>query len=89
MDEVREILRYHHYSIRTEQAFVSWILQFFRFNGKLHPKKMDKPEIERFLSRHVLYRFAIRYKVHGYGTAHCRTFRSDRCETVLNSVALA
>jgi hypothetical protein len=36
MDQVREVLRYHHYAIRTEQAYVSWILQFSRFNGKLN-----------------------------------------------------
>ena len=49
MDQVREVLRYHHYSIRTEQAYVSWILQFIRFNAKRHPTEMGKPEIERFL----------------------------------------
>jgi Phage integrase, N-terminal SAM-like domain len=50
MDQVREILRYHYYAIRTEQANVSWILQFIRFNGKHHPTQMGKPEIDRFLS---------------------------------------
>jgi hypothetical protein len=50
MDQVREVLRYHHYAIRTEQAYEGWILQFIRFNGKRHPTQMGKPEIERFLS---------------------------------------
>ncbi len=26
MDQVREVLRYHHYAIRTEEAYVKWIL---------------------------------------------------------------
>ena len=50
LGQVREVLRYHHYAIRTEKAYVSWILQFIRFNGTRHPREMGKPEIERFLS---------------------------------------
>lgn len=58
MDQVREVLRYHHYSIRTEEAYVRWILQFIRFHNKKHPKILGKEEIESFLSylateRHV------------------------------------
>jgi hypothetical protein len=56
LDQVREVLRYHHYAIRTEQAYVSWILQFIRFNGKRHPMEMGKPEIERFLSHLAMNR---------------------------------
>ncbi len=50
MDQVREVLRYHHYAIRTEGAYVKWILAFIRFNQKRHPKEMGKAEIEAFLS---------------------------------------
>ena len=50
MDQVREVLRYHHYSIRTEEAYVRWILQYIHFNNKQHPKDIGKNEIERFLS---------------------------------------
>ena len=50
MDQVREVLRYHHYSIRTEQAYVKWILSFIRFNNKRHPQELGKLEIEAFLS---------------------------------------
>ncbi len=58
MDQVREVLRYHHYSIRTEKAYVRWILQFIHFHKKQHPKNLGKSEIEAFLSylaseRHV------------------------------------
>lgn len=31
MDQVREVLRYHHYAWRTEQAYMKWILAFIRF----------------------------------------------------------
>ncbi|VAX05237.1 hypothetical protein MNBD_GAMMA26-374 [hydrothermal vent metagenome] len=42
LDQVRDVLRYHHYAIRTEKAYVSWILQFIRFNSTRHPKEMNK-----------------------------------------------
>jgi site-specific recombinase XerD len=50
MDQVREVLRYHHYAYRTEQAYLKWIVQFIRFNGRRHPKELGKADIERFLS---------------------------------------
>jgi integron integrase len=50
MDQVREVLRYHHYSIRTEQSYMKWILAFIRFNGRQHPEKLGKQHIEAFLS---------------------------------------
>ena len=51
MDQAREVLRYYHYSYRTEQSYSSWILQYVKFyGGKTHPKDMGKNEVERFLS---------------------------------------
>ncbi|WP_299980445.1 integron integrase [Desulfobacula sp.] len=50
LDQVREVMRYHHYAIRTEQTYTKWILDYIRFNGTRHPQEMGKPEIERFLS---------------------------------------
>lgn len=56
MNQVREVLRYHHYAIRTEQSYVQWILKFIKFNGTRHPKEMGKPEIEGFLSHLAINR---------------------------------
>ncbi len=59
MDQVRVVLRYHHYAYKTEQAYCSWILRYIRFYGdKTHPESLDKNNVERFLShlatkRHV------------------------------------
>ena len=39
-----------HYSIRTEEAYVSWIKRFILFHGKRHPLEMGEDEITRFLS---------------------------------------
>lgn len=50
MSQIREVLRYHHYSIRTEEAYLRWIKQFIHFNGTRHPKDMGKKEVERFLT---------------------------------------
>ena len=39
MDQVREVLRYHHYAYRTEQTYCQWILRYIKyFGGKTHPK---------------------------------------------------
>jgi integron integrase len=47
---VREAIRIRHYSIRTEEAYVSWIKRFILFHGKRHPLEMGDDEITRFLS---------------------------------------
>ncbi len=46
LDQVRDQIRLRHYSIRTEQAYVSWIKRYILFHGKKHPKDLDKAEIE-------------------------------------------
>ncbi len=50
MLQVRELLRLRHYSIRTEQAYVHWILEFINFHGTKHPKIMSAKEIQCFLT---------------------------------------
>ena len=51
MDQVREVLRYYHYSYKTERTYSSWILRYIKFYGsKTHPKDMGKDQVERFLS---------------------------------------
>ena len=47
---MQEVMRYHHYAIRTEQTYIKWILDYISFNGTRHPREMGKPEIERYLS---------------------------------------
>lgn len=56
LDQLREVLRYHHYSIRTEEAYVKWVVRYIRFNNTRHPREMGKPEIERFLSHLAINR---------------------------------
>ena len=50
LDQVREVIRVKHYSIRTEEAYVQWIKRFIFFHGKRHPREMGPMEIEAFLT---------------------------------------
>ena len=50
LDQVRQAIRRNHYSIRTEEAYVNWIKRYIFFHHKRHPKDMDTPEIEAFLT---------------------------------------
>ncbi|MEP6998810.1 MAG: integron integrase [Betaproteobacteria bacterium] len=50
LDQVRDRIRFRHYSIRTEQAYLDWIKRFIRFHGKRHPSTMGAAEVERFLT---------------------------------------
>ncbi len=51
MDQVREVLRYHHYAYRTEQTYCQWILRYINyFGGRTHPKLLGAKNIEAFLS---------------------------------------
>jgi len=50
LDQVRDIIRLKHYSIRTEKAYLNWIRRFILFHNKRHPKEMGSYEIEAFLT---------------------------------------
>jgi integron integrase len=50
LDQLRERIRYLHYSIRTEQAYVHWVRAFVHFHGMRHPSELGGPEVEAFLS---------------------------------------
>jgi len=58
MDQVREVLRFHHYAYNTEKSYISWILKYIRFHNKKHPKDMGKQDIEAFLSHLAINRTA-------------------------------
>ncbi len=50
LDQVRDVVRRRHYSIRTEQAYIHWIKRFILFHGKRHPRQMGAREVEAFLT---------------------------------------
>jgi hypothetical protein len=50
LDQVREVIRIKHYSIRTEQAYVQWIRRHIIYHGRRQPKELGAPELSAFLS---------------------------------------
>ena len=50
LDQMREMFRTRHYSIRTEQAYVHWAKRFILFHRKRHPNTMREPEIAQYLT---------------------------------------
>ena len=56
IDQVRNVLRLKHYSIRTEETYVGWIKRFiFHFN-KRHPVSMGEVEVESYLTHLAVVR---------------------------------
>ena len=50
LDQMRDVLRLKHLSLRTEKAYISWVKRFILFHEKRHPKDMGASEIRDFLS---------------------------------------
>jgi site-specific recombinase XerD len=58
LDQVRDKIRFKHYSLSTENTYLSWIKQFIVYHGKRHPVDLGAAEVEQFLTylatqRHV------------------------------------
>ncbi|MBN4054506.1 integron integrase [Nitrospira defluvii] len=50
LDQLRDVIRLRHYSIRTETAYTQWVKRFIFFHNKRHPKEMGRLEVEAFLT---------------------------------------
>jgi len=50
LDQLRERIRYSHYSLRTEKTYVHWARRFIRFHGLRHPRTLGGPDVEKFLT---------------------------------------
>jgi len=49
VDRVRSEIRVRHYSIRTEEAYTSWIRRYIQFHRR-HPRDLDGDDLNRFLT---------------------------------------
>jgi hypothetical protein len=49
LDQVRDVTRRNHYSIRTEEAWVNWITRFIIFHNKRHPKDLGTAAVAAVL----------------------------------------
>jgi integron integrase len=54
LDQVRERIRYLHYSLSTEKTYLHWVKFFVRWHGRTgvmrHPREMGVREVEAFLT---------------------------------------
>jgi len=50
LDNVRDKIRFKHYSISTERTYIHWIKCYIFFHNKKHPIEMGKLEIEQYLT---------------------------------------
>jgi hypothetical protein len=55
LDRMRERIRYFHYSLKTEKAYLYWVRFFIRWSatqpgGMRHPRDMGVQDVEAFLS---------------------------------------
>ena len=55
LDQVREVLRVKHYSLRTEGSYVQWARRFLKFHRDRagvwkHPRKLGATEVVAFLN---------------------------------------
>jgi integron integrase len=50
LEQVRERVRYLHYSLSTEKAYIYWVRWFVRFHHLRHPRDMGAAEAKAFLT---------------------------------------
>jgi site-specific recombinase XerD len=50
LDEVRNVARLKHLSLKTEKAYAHYIRQFILFHNKRHPLEMGSDEVRAYLT---------------------------------------
>ena len=50
LDQLRQQIRYLHYSRRTEYAYEYWVRSFIRYHGLRHPAELGRADVEAFLT---------------------------------------
>lgn len=50
LDQMRDVMRLKHYSIRTERSYCDWVERFIRYHGMRHPHEMREAEVTEFLT---------------------------------------
>ena len=50
MQQLRDGIRFRHYSLRTEKTYSHWVRRYIVFNGMRHPSQMGAAEVTAFLS---------------------------------------
>ena len=50
LDQVRDVARFRHLSLRTEETYRSWIKRYILFHQKRHPRELDEQAVSSFLT---------------------------------------
>jgi len=50
LDQVTDVARFRHLSLRTEATYRNWIKRFILFHGKRHPRELDADAVRSFLT---------------------------------------
>jgi len=50
LEQVRNVLRLHHYSTSTEKTYIYWVRYYTRFHHNKHPRDMGGEEVKSFLT---------------------------------------
>jgi len=50
LEQVKDVLRLKHYSLRTEKAYLSWIKRYIIYHNKQHPSKLSEKHVKEFLT---------------------------------------
>ncbi|MCB0099255.1 MAG: phage integrase N-terminal SAM-like domain-containing protein [Caldilineaceae bacterium] len=50
LDQLRASIRYRHYSLRTEKAYVYWVCAFAHYHHPKHPGEMGAAAVTAFLN---------------------------------------
>src|ERR1700732_368377 len=50
LDQIRQLMRLRHYSLRTEEAYLGWIRRYILFHRKRNPRRLDEKHVSEFLS---------------------------------------
>ncbi|HEY5073542.1 MAG TPA: integron integrase [Pyrinomonadaceae bacterium] len=50
LDQVSDVARFRHLSLRTEEAYRNWIKRYIFYHGKRQPKELDAEHVRSFLT---------------------------------------
>lgn len=50
LEKISTIMRVRHYSKRTEEAYIHWVIRYIRFHNTTHPTLLNQAHAEQFLT---------------------------------------
>ena len=50
LDQMRNVMRIKHYSLKTEKSYIQWVRRYSYFHNKQHPDNMSALDVQKFLN---------------------------------------